>query len=84
MTEKKLKEANELFQKIEKTKKELSILVQSTKILAVTESNASSVNLGTPESQILFNNFKDSLIEILKENLNILESQFEKLWQEKN
>lgn len=79
MTEKKLKEANELFQKIEKTKKELSILVQSTKILAVTESNASSVNLGTPESQILFNNFKDSLIEILKENLNILESQFEKL-----
>ena len=79
MTEKKLKEANELFQKIEKTKKELSILVQSTKILAVTESNASSVNLGTPESQILFNNFNDSLIEILKENLNILESQFEKL-----
>lgn len=79
MTEKKLKEANELFQKIEKTKKELSILIQSTKILAVTESNASSVNLGTPESQILFNNFKDSLIEILKENLNILESQFEKL-----
>lgn len=79
MTEKKLKEANELFQKIEKTKKELSILVQSTKILAVTESNASSVNLGTPESQILFNNFKDSLIEILKEKLNILESQFEKL-----
>ena len=60
-------------------KKELSILVQSTKILAVTESNASSVNLGTPESQILFNNFKDSLIEILKEKLNILESQFEKL-----
>ena len=84
MTEKKLKEANELFQKIEKTKKELSILVQSTKILAVTESNASSVNLGTPESQILFNNFKDSLIEILKEKLNILESQFEKLWPEKN
>ena len=79
MTEKKLKEANELFQKIEKTKKELSILVQSTKILVVTESNASSVNLGTPESQILFNNFKDSLIEILKEKLNILESQFEKL-----
>lgn len=79
MTEKKLKEANELFQKIEKTKKELSILVQSTKILAVTESNVSSVNLGTPESQILFNNFKDSLIEILKEKLNILESQFEKL-----
>lgn len=79
MTEKKLKEANELFQKIEKTKKELSILVQSTKILAVTESNSSSVNLGTPESQILFNNFKDSLIEILKEKLNILESQFEKL-----
>lgn len=79
MTEKKLKEANELFQKIEKTKKELSILIQSTKILAVTESNASSVNLGTPESQILFNNFKDSLIEILKEKLNILESQFEKL-----
>ena len=79
MTEKKLKEANELFQKIEKTKKELSILVQSTKILAVTESNFSSVNLGTPESQILFNNFKDSLIEILKEKLNILESQFEKL-----
>lgn len=79
MTEKKLKEANELFQKIEKTKKELSILVQSTKILAVTESNASSVNLGTPESQILFNNFKDSLIEILKEKLDILESQFEKL-----
>ena len=79
MTEKKLKEANELFQKIEKTKKELSILVQSTKILAVTESNASSVNLGTPESQILFNNFKDSLIEILKEKLNIFESQFEKL-----
>ena len=60
-------------------KKELSILVQSTKILAVTESNASSVNLGTPESQILFNNFKDSLIEILKEKLDILESQFEKL-----
>lgn len=79
MTEKKLKEANELFQKIEKTKKELSILVQSTKILAVTESNASSVNLGTPESQILFNNFKDSLIEILKEKLDILELQFEKL-----
>ena len=79
MTEKKLKEANELFQKIEKTKKELSILVQSTKILAVTESNASSVNLGTPESQILFNNFKDSLIEIPKEKLDILESQFEKL-----
>ena len=79
MTEKKLKEANELFQKIEKTKKELSILVQSTKILAVTESNASSVNLGTPESRILFNNFKDSLIKILKEKLNILESQFEKL-----
>ena len=79
MTGQELKKANELFQKIEKTRKELSILVQSTKILAVTESNASSVNLGTPESQILFNNFKDSLIEILKEKLNILESQFEKL-----
>lgn len=79
MTEKKLKEANELFQKIEKTRKELSILIQSTKILAITESGASSVNLGTPESQILFNNFKNSLFKILKEKLNMLELQFEKL-----
>ena len=79
MTEKKLKEANELFQKIEKTKKELSILVQSTKILAVTQSDSASINLGTPESQTLFNNFKDSLIKILKEKLNALESQFEQL-----
>ena len=79
MTGQELKKANELFQKIEKTRKELSILVQSTKILAVTQSDSASINLGTPESQTLFNNFKDSLIKILKENLNALESQFEQL-----
>ena len=79
MTGQELKKANELFQKIEKTRKELSILVQSTKILAVTQSDSTSINLGTPESQILFNNFKDSLIKILKEKLNVLESQFEQL-----
>ena len=79
MTGQELKKANELFQKIEKTRKELSILVQSTKILAVTQSDSASINLGTPESQILFNNFKDSLIKILKEKLNVLESQFEQL-----
>ena len=79
MTSQELKKANELFQKIEKTRKELTILIQSTKLLAITESGASSVNLGTPESRILFNNFKDSLIKILKEKLNVLESQFEQL-----
>ena len=79
MTEKKLKEANELFQKIEKTRKELSILTQSTKILVVTEQGATSINLETSESQILFNNFKDSLIGILKEKLNALKSQFDEL-----
>ena len=79
MTGQELKKANELFQKIEKTRKELTILIQSTKLLAITESGASSVNLGTPESRILFNNFKDSLIKILKEKLNVLESQFEQL-----
>lgn len=79
MTGQELKKANELFQKIEKTRKELSILVQSTKILAVTQSDSASINLGTPESQTLFNNFKDSLIKILKEKLNALESQFEQL-----
>ena len=79
MTEQEFKKANELFQKIEKTRKELSILVQSTKILAVTQSDSASINLGTPESQTLFNNFKDSLIKILKEKLNALESQFEQL-----
>ena len=79
MTGQELKKANELFQKIEKTRKELSILVQSTKILAVTQSDSASINLGTPESQILFNNFKDSLIKILKEKLNVFESQFEQL-----
>lgn len=79
MTSQELKKANELFQKIEKTRKELSILVQSTKILAVTQSDSASINLGTPESQLLFNNFKESLIKILKEKLNELESQFEQL-----
>lgn len=79
MTGQELKKANELFQKIEKTRKELSILIQSTQLLAITQSGASSVNLGTPESRILFNNFKDSLIKILKEKLNVLESQFEQL-----
>ena len=79
MTGQELKKANELFQKIEITRKELSILVQSTKILAVTQSDSASINLGTPESQTLFNNFKDSLIKILKEKLNALESQFEQL-----
>ena len=79
MTGQELKKANELFQKIEKTRKELSILVQSTKILAVTQSDSASINLGTPEAQTLFNNFKDSLIKILKEKLNALESQFEQL-----
>ena len=79
MTGQELKKANELFQKIEKTRKELSILVQSPKILAVTQSDSASINLGTPESQTLFNNFKDSLIKILKEKLNALESQFEQL-----
>ena len=54
-------------------------MIQSTKLLAITESGASSVNLGTSESRILFNNFKDSLIKILKEKLNVLESQFEQL-----
>lgn len=79
MTEKKLKEANELFQKIEKTRKDLSILVQSTQILATKEQCFASINLETPESQMIFNNFKDSLIKILKEKLNMLELQFEKL-----
>ena len=79
MTSQELKKANELFQKIEKTRKELSILVQSTKILAVTQTDSASINLGTPESQLLFNNFKESLIKILKEKLNELESQFEQL-----
>ena len=79
MTGQELKKANERVQKIEKTRKELSILVRSTKILAVTQSDSASINLGTPESQTLFNNFKDSLIKILKEKLNALESQFEQL-----
>ena len=79
MTELELKKANELFQKIEKTRKELSILIQSTKILAITEEGAESINLEASESQILFNNFKDSLIGILKEKLNALKSQFEEL-----
>ena len=79
MTEQELKKANELFQKIEKTSKELSILVQSTKILAVTEQGTTSINLETSESQILFDNFKYSLIKILKEKLNALKSQFGEL-----
>ena len=79
MTGQELKKANELFQKIEKTRKELSILVQSTKILAVTQSDSASINLETPESRMLFDNFKNSLIKILKEKLNALESQFEQL-----
>ena len=79
MTEKELKKANELFQKIEKTRKELSILTQSTKILVVTEQGAVGINLETSESQILFDNFKYSLIKILKEKLNVLKSQFEEL-----
>ena len=79
MTGQELKKANELFQKIEKTRKELSILVQSTKILAVTQSDSASINLETPESRMLFDNFKNSFIKILKEKLNALESQFEQL-----